>query len=51
MLLYKYYYHLTPRSLQCGVVAVVCEEASQVAERDLLVALPRSTLHLILIGI
>eukprot|EP00116_Pleurobrachia_bachei_P001706 sb/3461968/ len=36
---------------ECGVVAVVCEEASQVAERDLLVALPRSTLHLILIGI
>ena len=35
---------------QAGVVTVICEEASQVSERDLLVALPTSTLHLIMIG-
>ena len=35
---------------QAGVVAVICEEASQVSERDLLVSLPTSTLHLVMIG-
>ena len=35
---------------QAGVVTVVCEEASQVSERELLVALPTTTLHLIMIG-